>query len=183
VNFNNVVEHIDKIRSGIFTTEAFQALRQYITLSPSQDYLYEAISNYLEYSPVVDWSISEAFVRFEKDPMVSAATIDSSARRGCPSEKFWTAVEQIAEGEQWDVEEEARVQAILALPLRNGGCGERTRRILADCLSDPSPAMRDTAAIAAQRCCGVPESEIKGSEGDGHLIDKVSDHVRKWLRA
>ena len=161
---------------------AFSRLRKFILSDAMSDRLYDAISVYLDGAPIVDWVIAERFVRYPRDPLIAAATINSAAMRSCPSLQFWRAVESVACGEAWDEGSDARIQAILALHKHPGGCSRGIKEILLRGLGDASPVVRDSSAISAQRCFGIPEPEVISGCGDGNLPGRIGPSIEKWLK-
>lgn len=173
---------VEKVRSGSRDPDDFRALRFYIGTARDPEYLYEAIVNYAENSPVVDWSLICRFVRYPSDPMVSAGAINAGGLRHCPLAEFWDEVEKVAIGEEWDPDQDARVQAILALGSAPEEHHQKTRLILRHCLSSTSAVIRDSAAIAAQRCAGISTLDQKNAGAEpGSLLDEVQSEVREWL--
>jgi hypothetical protein len=160
----------------------FSRLREFLLSGDVSHDIYDAVSVYLERAPVVDWAIAERFVRYPADPLVAATTINAAAIRRCPSPEFWIAVESVAWGEAWDKGDDARIQAILALNRRPGGCNSRTKEILLRGLNDDSPIVRDSSAIAAQRCFGIPEPEVISGRGEGTLRSRIGEAIEDWLQ-
>lgn len=178
----SIREDIRNIDNGNADPSAFRRLREYLlSASHADEDLYNAVSVYLEDSPVVDWQIALKYVRYPDDPLVGAAAIAAAALRRCPDLAFWSAVNEIAEGEAWDSMDDARIQAILALNRSPFTCDVKTKKILRSSLNDESAAVRDSAAIAAQRCFGIPENEILAGGEAGRLSTRLQREVLEWL--
>jgi hypothetical protein len=175
-----IEQHLARISNGSASAQDFQALRKYVS-DGGREHLYEAITAYLELAPVVDWAIAAKFSSYGDDPMVAAAAISSAGLRGCPEEPFWTVAKQVALGAAWDSGNDARVQALLVLHKVPGGCDAEVKNLLLTALADESPSVRDSAAIAAQRCFGVGESDIVVGGEDGTLFQRVPHEVAEWL--
>lgn len=178
----SVDEAIKQIDDGRADSSAFRYVRQYlVSTTGSDESLYNAVSVYLEEAPVVDWNIALKFVRYPDDPLVAAATIQAASLRRCPEREFWSAVEDIAAGEEWDSLGDARIQAILALNRNPYLDAKQVKAILLKNLQNSSAVMRDSAAISAQRCFGIPENEIIAGGELGKLFDRIPTQVIKWL--
>jgi hypothetical protein len=113
--------------------------------------------------------------------LVAAAAIAAAALRNCPDPVFWSAVGDVAGGEAWDSMDDARIQAILALNRNPQASNEKTKKILCAALKDGSPTVRDSAAIAAQRCFGIPENEMLAGAEWGKLSEKLPKQILEWL--
>lgn len=179
----SVRNDIARIDAGTADSSAFSRLHKYLmTLDCPDDDLYSAVSVYLEESPVVDWQVALKYVRYPEDPLVAAAAIAAASLRLCPHPTFWSAVNDIAAGEAWDDMDDARIQAILALNRGPSRCDERVKIILRASLEDSSAAVRDSAAIAAQRCFGISENEVLAGGEAGKLPERLQRQVLEWLR-
>jgi hypothetical protein len=172
---------IEKARSGSASDSDFVVLHTYL-LDPDDDLdrIYSAVSNYLEQAPTVDWSIAVRYVTYPEDPMISAAAISMGGIRHCPDKRFWDQVLAIAKGVDWDPENDARVQALLALHSMPGGCADARDIIRHNLLSDWE-SVRDSAAVAAQRCFGRRAPDVVIHTVSGRLIESVGSDVLNWL--
>jgi hypothetical protein len=172
---------IARVRSGRGVGSDFNKLLGYLK-NPDDDpnRLYEAVTNYLKYSDHVDWSIARTYVDYPLDPMIAATTISMASIGGCPDDRFWQSVLKIAGGVSWDPENDARIQAILALSRMPGGCPE-ARSIIRDNLVSDSESVRDSAAVAAQRCFGRNEPDMVYEGPSGRLIESVGSDVLNWI--
>jgi hypothetical protein len=179
---NDSVSHaIEVVRSGNGTGEYYAILERYLRAPIDPRYLDEAVTVYYKYVPNVGWEFARRYVRYPDDPLVSATTILTASLAGCDDKSFWLAVRQIACGEEWDSEGEARIMAILALGRSPDGCNDEVRLILRTCATDKNPSVRDCVAIAAQRCCGIPEGEVLSGGRVGQLLRRLQPHVLRWL--
>jgi len=172
---------VKRVVSGKQVPSDIIQLEHYLHDGRSRPFTNRVLAAYLEYAEAVDWTIVNLFVRYPDDPMISATVILNASLRRENSFEFWKAVEEIAAGEEWDDEDDARIMAVLALPLSPSGCNENVRSILSACANDASPVLRDSAIIAAQRCLGIPEQEILSGDGTGDLRNRVGGKVSDWL--
>lgn len=178
----SVREDIRDIDNGNADPSAIRRLREYLlSVDGVDEDLYDAVSVYLEDAPVVDWRIALKYVKYPDDPLIAAAAIAAASLRRCPEVAFWTAVDEIAEGEAWDSMDDARIQAILALNRGPFASDKKTKEILRSSLNDESAAVRDSAAIAVQRCFGIPENEILADGEAGTLPARLQKQVLEWL--
>lgn len=173
---------IELIDAGIADAKAFQRLRKFLLSEIEGDAdLYDAVSVYLTESPIVDWQVAEKYVKYPKDPEVAAAAISAGALRLSPSANFWSSVEEVASGEAWDKTDDARIQALLALNRSPFRSLERTKKILRESLKSGSAAVRDSTAIAVQRCFGVPENQVVAGGEAGELFTRLPKQMVEWL--
>jgi len=172
---------IKRARSGVGDERDFECLHEYLK-SPDEnhDRIYQAVTNYLKHAKIVDWGIAANYVNYPEDPLVSATTISMASIGACPDKSFWNWVLEIAKGVDWDSENDARVQALLALSRMPGGCAEARDIIRSSLLSDWN-SVRDSAAIAAQRCFGRKESDVVIVGSSGRLIESVGTEVLNWI--
>ncbi len=178
---NAIDSAIGRLRARHGTRDDVKRLRDYLK-DPDENLgrIYSAMTNYLKFAAEIDWSIPEAYVNFPADPMISATTISTASLAGCPTEAFWESVRHIAIGEDWDREHDAQVQALLALNLMPSDPSV-ARKIIQHCLLSESETIRDTAAIAAQRCLGRNPLEIVHDGPHGRLIELVGPDVLTWI--
>ena len=178
----SIYDDIEALGAGTIDELASTRIRNALLLdSLPQQSLYAAITVYIDESLTVDWTVAEKYVKYPSYPMAAAAAIAAAGLRRCPSAAFWKAVEDVAAGEAWDVENAARTQAILTLNRNPSGCGKATKQILRLSLKDSSPTIRDCAAIALQRCVGTAEPHVITKGENGSLVKQLPMTMIQWL--
>jgi hypothetical protein len=151
-------------------------------LSDGRDYdrAHAALTLYLDQAPAIDQRVVDKYIEFPEDPMLSAAVLFSGTSRMGPVDAFWDKVLAIAAGQPWDENNAARVQALLALHYMPAGRVDVREIIRSNLLSDWK-SVRDSAAIAAQRCFGRSELDVVSGGPSGRLIERVGEDVLTWL--
>jgi hypothetical protein len=157
---------IEKLRAGL--------------KSSSLESIEKLLVSYIDQSERIELDAIVEALRRGRDPDAVANVVSALSFRRCTSGSLQDVVKSLAEGESWDTQDRARLQAIFALP-RLCSADNSIKEILKKACRSDNIVVRDAALVAAQTYCGVPPPEMKWGDGEGNLARQVQKRVLDWL--
>lgn len=156
-----------------------EKIRHYLASEPLGS-IQDVVISHIERSASIDLPTILAALARSRDADAIANVISALSFQRHRSDFLQGLVKSLAEGELWDDQDIARLQAILALPRLCPG-DDSVRQILGKAYQSENIVVRDAALVAAQSYCGVPPTEIKWGDGRSNLAKRVDARVLKWI--
>jgi len=135
---------------------------------------------YLKYANPINIDLVARTALESHDPYLTSETIKCLSYRRENSQVFKDIVKKYIQTVTWDPYKDVLFAALNTVPMLYEFDND-VRKAMRENISSKNELVRDSVVLASQIYAGVAEEDMLLPEGDGSLIERVSDKTINWI--